>query len=463
MRMQYFNTRSGAATLSLASNSILIVMKIAVGLFTGSVSVISEAIHSSTDLLAAIIAFFAIRSAAKPADANHQYGHAKAESLAAGIEAVLIFLAALFIIYEAARRLYFGAVVINLDWAIAVMAISSGINFVVSRHLYRVAQKTGSPALAADAYHLSTDLYTALGVGVGLLIVRVTGLPAFDPLIAIGVSLFIVKGAWEITRGSMADLLDESLPEVDEGRIRAILNAHRGLYSNLRVMRTRRAGGGRHAYVALEFPPSVSLSDAHAVTEHLESEIQQVFPGASVVVEPESPSSPAPTTETIVEMVYRIARQLPVPIHHVGAYASNDRFNVKLHLEVDDSLSLAQAHALATRLEDELRREIPSLARVDTHIEPTRREALPDEEQMRAHAQIQHSLDQVIARLPQVRGVHDIEVRRNNGNLNVSLHAALDGSIPIGEAHRLCDELEAQLKRELPQVQTVLVHTEPQE
>ncbi len=462
MMLRFLNERTGAVTLSIVSNTTLIALKIAIGVYTGSVSILSEAIHSSTDLIAALIAFFAIRSAVRPPDEGHPYGHGKLESLAATIESLLIVAAAGLIIYEAARRLYYGAVIENVEWGIAVMAFSSAANFAVSRHLFRVAQRTESPALAADAWHLATDLYTAMGVGLGLVVVRITGIKAFDPLVAIGVALFILRAAWNIARGAMADLLDESLPASEQARIRAVLDAHRQLYSGVRVMRTRRAGGVRRIYVALEFPPTVSMADAHAVTEHLEDEIRRVYPSSSVTVEPEAPTQ-AETRETAIEAVERVARRLGAPVHHVGAYASNGRFNVSLHLEVEPSLSLAEAHTLATRLEEELRREIPRLARVDTHIEPVSRQVQPDLEQARARAQVEAALKEMAEHIPQVRGVHDIQVRWNEGNMTVSLHCALDGSVPIGEAHRISDEIVKELKRRLPQVKSVLVHTEPQQ
>ncbi len=459
----YLNQRTGAVTLSILSNTTLILLKIIIGVYTGSVSIISEAIHSSTDLIAAIIAFFAIRTAARPADANHPYGHGKAESLAAAVEALLIFLAAGLIIYEAARRLYYGEWAIeNLDWGIGVMVFSSAANFIVSRHLFNVARRTESPALAADAWHLATDLYTALGVSLGLVVVRLTGIHAFDPLVAIGVALFIVKAAWDITRGAIADLLDESLPAGDMAKIRAVLDAHRPEYANVRVLRARRAGGGRRIYIALEFPPTVSMLDAHAVTEQLEREIQKVFRDSSVIVEAEAPPK-QPASETVTEAVERIARRLNLPVHHITVYTAPNHFDVSLHVEVDESLSLDQAHELATRLEEELHRELPGLERVDTHIEPATRGTLPDEDPTRARARVEALLHEMEEELPPVRGAHDIEVRRNEGKLNVSLHLTLKGDVPIAEAHHLSGEIEARLKRQVPNIQSVLVHTEPGE
>jgi cation diffusion facilitator family transporter len=456
----YLNQRTGAVALAIVSDAILISFKVIVGLYTGSVSIFSEAIHSSTDLLAAIVAFLAIRSAAKPPDETHPYGHGKLESLAATIEALMIFAAAGVIIFEASRRLYYGTVIENVDWGIGVMGFSSASDFFVSRHLFRVARLTESPAISAEAWNLATDIYAALAVAAGLIVVRVTGIKAFDPLLAIGVAIFILRAGWQVGRGAIADLLDESLPSSDQNRIRNVLEGHRQLYSSVRTMRTRRAGGRRLVYIALQFPPTVSMADAHAVTVDLEEEIRKVYPGSTVTVEAEAPPEASPTVD-VVEIVERVARRLGLPVHHIGVYSNDHRFNLSLHLEVDPTLSLADAHALATRLEDELRSEIPRLARIDSHIEPASHDIESDEEQVRAAAQVRDALEELAGEIPQVQGVHDIQVRRNGGDLVVSLHCALDGAVPIGEAHRIGDEIAGGLKHNLPNVKSVLVHTEP--
>ncbi|MGE5139579.1 MAG: cation-efflux pump [Rudaea sp.] len=455
---EYLNKRTGAVTLSVMSNTTLVLLKLVVGIMTGSVSVISEAIHSSTDLMAALIAFFAIRQAARPADENHPYGHGKAESLAAAIEALLIFLAAGMIIYEAAQRLIEAHPVENLGLGVGVMFFSSAVNLVVSRHLFSVARRTESPALAADAWHLSTDLLTALGVGIGLILVRVTGILALDPLVAIGVALFIVKAAWDITRGSLADLMDESLPEQDQAKIRAVLDRHRDRFSSVRVLRARRAGGARRIYVALEFPATVSISDAHEVTQQLEDEIRSVYPAANVIVEAESPAQQA--GETAIETVERVARRIGLPVHRIEAAAAGDRTDISVHVEVEPSITLEEAHARANRLEEELRAELPALGRVQTHIEPVSRETLSQQNADRAQVRVWGALNELMEQEPGL-GVHDVQVVEKDGRLTVTLHLALDGSVPIDEAHRLGSEIEAHLRQEVPELAGVLIHTEP--
>lgn len=459
--IEYLNQRTGAVALSIVLSALLISFKVAVGLYTGSVAIISEAIQSGTDLIAAVIAFVAIRGAAKPPDATHPYGHGKFESLAATIEALLIFGAAALIIYESARRLYYGAVIENVDWGIGIMLFSAGSDFIVSRHLFRVARRTESPAIEAEAWNLATDLYAAFAVVIGLFIVRVTGIQAFDPIVGIGVALLILRTAWNVARGGIGDLVDESIPEMDQSKIREILDGHSRMFSAVRTMRTRRAGGRRLVYIALEFPPTVSMADAHAVTEHLERDIRMVYPGSTVTVEAEAPPI-MDSSESVIETAERVARRLGLPVHHLNAYTSDRRYHVSLHLEVDPTLSLAQAHALATSLEDELRREIPLLARVDSHIEPSAPRVQTDREHTLARAEVEAALSDLTGMTPAIRGVHDLQVRSNGGKLIISLHCALDGGVPIEEAHHVGDEIAEGLKSRLPNVESVLVHTEPQ-
>ena len=203
-----FSTKTGAAGLSIISNSALVGLKVAVGLSMGSVSVLSEGVHSAVDLLAALIAFFSIRAAARPPDEEHQFGHGKIENVSGAIEALLIFGAAGLIIYEAADKIRTGTELESMELGIGIMAASGLVNFFVSRHLHRVARASDSVALEADAWHLTTDVYTSLGVMAGLVVVRITDLTVLDPIIAILVALLIMRAAWRITRKSVGGLLD---------------------------------------------------------------------------------------------------------------------------------------------------------------------------------------------------------------------------------------------------------------
>jgi cation diffusion facilitator family transporter len=279
-----FSTKTSAAGLSIISNSLLVVVKVVAGLLMGSVSVLSEGIHSAADLLAAIIAFVSIRAAAKPADENHRYGHGKIENVSGTIEALLIFLAAGYIIYEAVEKIRLGTGLESIDLGIGVMAGSAIVNIFVSRHLHKIARKTDSVALEADAWHLTTDVYTSLGIFVALIVVRVTGLTILDPIIAIGVALLILRAAWGITRKSLGGVLDERLPGEEEELIAAAISEHLGEVAGFHKLRTRKAGSERYIDVHLVLPRSVTLEEAHSLCDHLEEDIKTRLPGCSVTI-----------------------------------------------------------------------------------------------------------------------------------------------------------------------------------
>lgn len=269
-----FHTKIGVAALSVASNATLTLLKLAVGLWIGSVSVVAEAIHSGVDLIAAVIALVAVRSAAKPPDEQHPYGHGKVENVSGTVEAALIFIAAGMIVVEALNKIVYDGGPSHVDLGLGVMALSVGANIVVSRQLLKVAKRTDSVALEADAYHLTTDVVTSLGVFLGLVAVRLTGWVVLDPLIAIGVALVIAKAAWNITKRSFVDLLDRSLPGHEREVIEGVLDRHAGLVAGYHRLRSRKAGALRHVDLHLVVNADAHVADAHALCDHLEEELK---------------------------------------------------------------------------------------------------------------------------------------------------------------------------------------------
>jgi cation diffusion facilitator family transporter len=270
--------QSRAAAVSVASNSLLIFLKVTVGFVTGSVSVLAEAIHSAIDLLAAVIAFFGLRAAGKPADREHPFGHGKWENVSGSIEAVLIFGAAVWIIYEAIGRIVHGGEVELLGWGMAVMAVSVIANIFVSRHLFKTAKIHDSLALEADAQHLRTDVITSLGVLLGLAAVQLTGLTVLDPIIAIGVALIIVKAAWDILKKSFGGIIDTGLPPEEEKVIVDTLAEHRGELVGFHQIRTRKSGAQRFVELHLVMPRTISVEEAHRMCDHLEADLKQRLP-----------------------------------------------------------------------------------------------------------------------------------------------------------------------------------------
>ena len=294
--------KSRAAAISIASNSVLIVLKLAAGLVTGSIAIITEAVHSGIDLVASVIAFFSVRAAEEPADERHPYGHAKFESLAAAIEGMLILVGAAVIVYESARRLTGEPRLSLLGLGIAVLALSTVVNFAVSSFLYRQASLTDSPALAGDAAHLRTDAMTSLGVLVGLVLVQVTGIQALDAITALVVAVAIVVAGLRLIGVSSRALVDEVLPPAELEVVREALGGH-GVeeVSGYHKLRARRAGSRRYVDVHVQFRDGTTLERAHELAHELQAQIREGLRGADVLIhlEPESAGradEPPPTS-----------------------------------------------------------------------------------------------------------------------------------------------------------------------
>jgi len=286
-----FRTKSGAAGLSIASNSLLIALKLAAGAITGSIAIITEAVHSLIDLVASVIAFISVRKADEPADEEHPYGHEKVESLAANIEGMLILVGAGVIIYEATHRLVAGSMVESLGVGIAVMAFSVVANLTVSAVLYRRAKALESPALEGDAAHLRTDAMTSAGVLVGLALVEVTGADAFDSITALVVAVAIVWSGIRIMRRSSGVLVDEVLPPAEMDRIEAAIAATRTAeVAGYHKLRARRAGSRRHIDFHVQYVSGTSLERAHDLAHAMRASIEAEIPQAEVLihVEPET-------------------------------------------------------------------------------------------------------------------------------------------------------------------------------
>jgi cation diffusion facilitator family transporter len=283
------------ALFSVGSNASLVVGKLIIGLIIGSVSVISEAIHSAVDLLAAVIAFFAVRSSGKPADQEHPFGHGKWESVSGAVEALLIFVAAAWIVWEAVHKLLAPGEIEGPGWGVAVMAISATMNLFVSAALFKVGKETESMALQADAWHLRTDVYTSAGVMAGLLVIWLGEwvLPGvdirwIDPVVAIAVALLIVKAAWHLTRDAVGELLDTRLPVGELRWIEEHLSALRPTVRSVHRLRTRRSGAVRYIDFHLVVEPEMTVEASHALSHEIADAIRAHFPESQVIahVEP---------------------------------------------------------------------------------------------------------------------------------------------------------------------------------
>jgi cation diffusion facilitator family transporter len=279
------------AVLSVISNTTLVIIKLFVGLLIGSVSIISEAIHSAVDLLAAIIALFSVKTSSVPADSRHPFGHGKIENISGTIEALLIFVAAIWIIFEAAKKFMHPEPIEAIGWGVGVMLVSAVVNIVVSEMLFKVGRETDSIALQADAWHLRVDVYTSVGVMVSLALIWMGQwfFPGedfywLDPVAAIGVALLIIKAAYDLTTQSARDLLDAHLPDEEVEWIRKCILDQNSVVRGFHDLRTRKAGHFRFVEFHLKVDPQMSVLDSHDITKVLKKMIKEKFPGTTVTI-----------------------------------------------------------------------------------------------------------------------------------------------------------------------------------
>ncbi len=279
--MTKFDRRRKFALLSILSNTMLIVFKVTAGILSGSVSIISEAIHSMMDLVASFVAFFSVSSSAKPADKNHPYGHGKIENISGIVEGVLIFIAAGMIIIEAVKKIFAPTEIEHASIAVAVMTVSALTNFIVSRKLYQVAKEEDSMALEADALHLKTDVYTSLGVGIGILLIKLSGFTILDSIVAIAVALLIIKEAWELCKNAFDYLIDVRLSDEEEQEIIKVIEKvkkeREQFLFDYHKLKTRKSGNKKHIDFHITLDPDLSVKEAHDIVGCLKKEMNDKF------------------------------------------------------------------------------------------------------------------------------------------------------------------------------------------
>ncbi|HIS88795.1 TPA: cation transporter [Candidatus Avigastranaerophilus faecigallinarum] len=276
-----------AAGLSITSNAVIILLKIIAGILSGSISIISEAIHSFSDFLASVLTFFAVTRSSEPADKEHQFGHGKYEDMSGFIEGGLIILAGLYIIYESFKKLIWGY---NLEFnsmlGIYVMAFAVVANFMVSSYLFYVAKKADSVSLYADAEHLRTDIFSSLGVLIGLILIKITGIVILDPIIAIIVAIIIIKAGYSISKETLNNLLDGSLPKEDMKKIESILDNNISI-KGYKDLRTRKVGQCKDIEVTIFFEPNLTIAQCHKICDEIEAEFAKSFSNMTIIIHPE--------------------------------------------------------------------------------------------------------------------------------------------------------------------------------
>ena len=278
-----------AASISITSNIFLTTLKLIVGIISGSLSIISEAIHSLSDFLASIITYFSVVKSSEPADDDHPYGHGKYEDMAGFIEGLLIISAAIFIIFKATKKIVLGIPSeTENSLGIIVMSVAVVMNFLVSSYIFKVAKTSDSISLYADGQHLRTDVYSSLGVLIGLLLIKITGNHALDPIIAILVAAFIFRTGHTITNKSWMNLLDHSLPEEDIKQIEQIINNYSGI-TKLKIhgIKARRLGPTKDINLTLQFKKDTTICECHKICDEIEQSIRKIYPNCSISIHAE--------------------------------------------------------------------------------------------------------------------------------------------------------------------------------
>lgn len=456
------------ALTSVAAAVLLTGMKVAVGISTGSLGILSEALHSALDLVAALITLVAVRASGRPADSRHPYGHGKVENLSALVETALLLLTCVWIVYEAIRRLFFAEVEVEPSvWAFAVMAVSIAVDISRSRALRRVAVKTGSQALEADALHFSTDVWSSAVVigGLGLVwLARELNQPDLvkgDAVAALVVAGIVVWVGLRLGRRAVGDLLDEVPPGLKE-RLEEAAQLD-GVLEVVR-MRVRRSGPESFVDCSVRVEPGATLERGHRISDAVEAALRSALPGADVVVHVEPGEAPAELgTASVPAVVRRVAAGLGLPAHDLHLQRVEGALSLELHVEVPDDLSVADAHERATALEAALQAALPALDRVVTHIEPAEGCAAPRAAQPTGENEVRALLEDLAAHREEVTGVHDVEISRIGGELHLACHLAMEPDTRIPEAHRITREVEEVLRRAFPDLGRVVIHVEPPE
>lgn len=457
-----------AALLSVGSALILVSLKTFLVIRTGSLGVLSEALHSGLDLIAAIITFLSVRVADQPADEKHPYGHGKFENFSAFVETGLLVLTALYIIYEGFDRLFFRTVHIQPSiTAMIILFAALGIDITRARALTNVARKFSSEALEADALHFSTDVWSTTVVIVGIALVwagerwNIPALTYADALAGLAVAAVILWLGSRLGKRTLDALLDVA-PEGLQQEINRAVSRMDGVLDVERV-RVRRAGNRHFVDTTVSVPRTASLEQVHALSDAIEKRIGEIVP-ADVMVHAEPR---APRGEHLFEAIRAVAQRMGLAVHDLSALQQNGQLFVELHLEVDENLSLREAHRQATLLEEGIRELRNGPIDVNVHIEPLGKHIATLDSGAGEMKQLAHAVEEFLNRLPrefdELVNCHDVRVRQVERRILVSCHCTMKGALPITQIHDVTAALEDRVREKFPQIHRVTIHPEPME
>lgn len=449
--------KKSVALSSILASLALTLSKLIVGTLTGSIGIISEAAHSALDLSASIITYMAVRISGRPADISHHFGHGKAESISALIEAGLLLLTSVWIISEAVQRLLSKSVEIQVTWyAFAIMIVSVVVDFSRSAALNRVAKETHSQALEADALHFKSDIYTSLAVIFGLFLTSL-GIKEADPAAAIIVAIFVAFASYRLGRRTIDVLMDKA----PDGLANKVLEITENMEGVLNVNRLRMRPGGSSIFIdmAVSISRKAPLAQVNGITKSIEQNIRKIIPNADTVIHVN------PVTiekEGITQRVQIIAVNHNAIAHDIIIHDAKGKRAIQFNLEVDSLLSFDKAHQTATQIENEIRSEIGQDVSINTHIEPLEQKVIKEDKLSAKEVEkISLTIINTAKKIPEISNIHDIDVSLIDKKILISLHCNFKNIVTLEEAHKLTTKIEDKIKHSILKVDRVIVHAEP--
>ena len=448
---------------SMLAAAAMTLLKLAAGLLSGSLGVLSDAAHSGLDLVGSALTFFSVRVSDKPADEDHTYGHGKVENLSSFGEVILMAVSSGWIIWEAMQRMFYHPVELHHSiWPVLVVLSSIGVDFWRSRRLREVAKLTGSPALATDAFHFASDIWSSVAVlcGLGASWVGtqygIGWLRYADPLAAVVVSLLILRLTLRLGHEAVAVLMDEIPAQTRRQLVREVERVP-GVLA-VEQARVRRSGAGYFADLTLALPRRFTFEHTGELVRSATDAVHRALPEADVVIHTVPRQARA---ESIFDRVRAVAARNNVSVHELSVQSHHGRLRVEQHLELDEKMPLLAAHGFVTAMEAEILRETPEIDSVLTHIESEPATIEPPEEMVAEDRKIESAMRDAARFFTEIVDVHEIKVGRAGEHISLSCHCTLPDDLTMQRVHQVITGLEDRFKLECPEVQRVLIHPEP--
>ncbi|MGB7546847.1 MAG: cation diffusion facilitator family transporter [Terracidiphilus sp.] len=451
------------ALQSMVAAAVMTLLKLGAGLFSGSLGVLSDAAHSGLDLTGAALTFFSVQVSDKPADEDHTYGHGKIENISSFGEVGLMAVSCAWIIWEAMQRIIHHSVELRHSvWPVLVLLTSIAVDYWRSRQLAAVARRTGSPALATDAFHFASDIWSTLAVLAGLSAAwagahfHIQGLRYADPFAAVVVSLMILRITAHVARETVNVLMDQIPAETRRQIIHEVEQVN-GVLA-VEQARVRRSGAAYFADLTLALPRRTTFEHTGELVREATEAVQRALPQADVVIHTIPRQGRA---ESIFDRVRAVAARNNVSVHELSVQSHQGRLRVEQHVELDETMPLLQAHSFVTAMEAEILRETPEIDSVLTHIESEPATIEQPEEMVEADRRIEQALRNAASFFPEIADVHEISVGRAGEHIHLSCHCTLPDDLTMQRVHEIITALEGRFKLECPEVGRVTIHPEP--